>query len=334
MIGLRGAASRGLGAHGLMAANSVDTTPRNILITANSSSGVSGETLNPVVYFDFISSAASYTGRTCTANAPHNDTWIIEGANRGLNPGNITYTGNKTLRFNLDPAESLTSFSCTTNSLAGVFPDISRCSALTSFDIGTNAITGTVCNLDKLTALQSFACAANPGLGGAFPSLARNTALLTISARSCAFTGAPPSIATCTLMQTVDVALNAFTGAIPAFGANTALTSYNCRTCTTLSGSIPSLSGCTSLASFFGYDNSITGVVGGFAVPATLIDFEVQNNLLTQAAVDAILAAFVLAGATGAYTLNVGGTGNAAPSLAGAADKSTLQGRGWTVTTN
>lgn len=324
---------RGLGGRGLMVKPDQPIGPRNPLMSANGGD-TGGIFVQTAVYFDFVSTGTAYTGRTCTATAPHNDTWIIEGANRGLNPGNVTYTGNKTLRFNLDPATSLTAFSCTTNTLAGVFPDISNCTALTSFDIGTNAITGTICNLDKLTALQSFACAGNPGLGGAWPSLTRNTALLTIAARSCAFTGAPPSIATCTLMQTVDVALNAFTGAIPAFGANTALTSYNCRTCATLNGSIPTLSGCTALASFFGYDNAITGVAAGFAVAAALHDFEVQNNLLSQAAVDAILAAFVLAGATGAYTLNVGGTGNAAPSLAGAADKSTLQGRGWTVTTN
>ena len=67
----------------------------------------------------------------------------------------------------------------------------------------------------------------------------------------------------------------------------------------------------------------------------TLGDFQAQNNLLTQAAVDAILAAFVAANrTTGTRILNLGGTGNAAPSATGVTDKNTLISRGWTVTTN
>jgi hypothetical protein len=54
--------------------------------------------------------------------------------------------------------------------------------------------------------------------------------------------------------------------------------------------------------------------------------------------VNAILAAFVAAGrvktATNTCTLNLGGTGNAAPTGQGITDKQTLQARGWTVTTN
>jgi hypothetical protein len=313
------------------------TAPRELIdvyASANSASGTSGQPLDAVVYFDFVSTGTGFTDRGCSSNAPYRSTWNIEGVDRGLNPGNITYAGNKVLRFVLDPAENLVEFNCTTNTLVGLFPDISRCVSLTLFDIGSNSITGSICNLDNARALQYLSCANNVGLGGLWPSLANNVALLGISARGCAFTGAPPSIATCTLIQSVDIAINSFNGSIPAFGANAALTSYNCRTNTTISGNIPSLSTCTTLASFFGYDNSLTGVVGGFAVPASLTTFDVSNNLLTQAAVDAILLAFVTAGASGAYTLNVNGTGNAVPSLAGQSSKSTLQGRGWTVGTN
>jgi hypothetical protein len=38
--------------------------------------------------------------------------------------------------------------------------------------------------------------------------------------------------------------------------------------------------------------------------------------------------------ANGQVLLNLGGTGNAAPSSAGVTDKNTLISRGWTVTTN
>jgi hypothetical protein len=60
-----------------------------------------------------------------------------------------------------------------------------------------------------------------------------------------------------------------------------------------------------------------------------------SSNLFTQAAIDAILAAFVTAGrVSGTRTLNLGGTGNASPSVAGLASVSTLVTRGWTVTYN
>jgi len=336
---LRGATSRGFTCSGVRASNAVDVAPRDYLsplvASVSSSTGGAGVSPSMAVIFDFTSAGVSYTSKTSTAlTAKNNATWIIEGVNVGINPGVVALSGNKTLRFIADPPACLTAFNCNTNTLSGSFPEINNCVNLTTFDVGVNSITGSVCSLLLLTSLQNFACSSNAGLGGAFPSLANCAALLTLSCRSCAFTGSPPSIAANPLVTSVDFALNAFTGSIPAFGANTALTTYNCRTCTTISGNIPSLSGCTSLASFFAYDNALTGVVGGFAVPATLTDFEAQNNLLTQAAVDAILAAFVTAGASGAYILNVGGTGNAAPSAGGATSKTTLQGRGWTVTTN
>ena len=62
-----------------------------------------------------------------------------------------------------------------------------------------------------------------------------------------------------------------------------------------------------------------------------------QNNLLTSTAVNAVLAALVAAGrtsASGTCVVNVGGTGNAAPTGQGITDKATLISRGWTVTTN
>ena len=60
-----------------------------------------------------------------------------------------------------------------------------------------------------------------------------------------------------------------------------------------------------------------------------------SGNLLTQAAVDAILHQIVLNGLTGG-ALNLGGVGNAAPSAAGLADKAILEALvpPWTVTTN
>ena len=82
------------------------------------------------------------------------------------------------------------------------------------------------------------------------------------------------------------------------------------------------------------YTNQLTGYAGG-GVSITLGDFQAQDNLLTEAAVDAILADFVAANkTTGTRVLNIGGTGNATPSATGLTDKATLVSRGWTVTTN
>jgi len=128
-------------------------------------------------------------------------------------------------------------------------------------------------------------------------------------------------------------ATNQLTGSIPSLSTNTALTYFSCNT-NQLTGSIPSLATNTALTYFNCATNQLTGYAGG-GVSITLGEFYAQNNLLTQAAVDAILADFVAANkTTGTRILNLGGTGNATPSAGGLADKATLVSRGWTVTTN
>ena len=135
------------------------------------------------------------------------------------------------------------------------------------------------------------------------------------------------------LLSVFNCNTNQLTGSIPSLSANTALTQFYCYS-NLLTGSIPSLSANTALNTFYCYSNQITGFSGG-TVSNTLGDFRAQNNLLTQSAVDAILAAFDAAGRnSGTRTLNLGGTGNAAPSAAGLVSKSNLVAKGWTVTTN
>lgn len=156
------------------------------------------------------------------------------------------------------------------------------------------------------------------------------------SLRNNALTGTFPDLAGCTSLSAIDCAINALTGSLPSFDSLVSLTSVNIRT-NALSGDIPSLGRNTALTQIFGYTNQFTGIVSGFAVPPSLGDFEFNLCALTQAAVDAILAAFVAAGRTsanGACVLRIDGLGNAAPSAAGAASKATLAARGWTVITN
>ena len=79
------------------------------------------------------------------------------------------------------------------------------------------------------------------------------------------------------------------------------------------------------------HSNSLTSVTLT-GCPA-LLSMDFSSNLLAQAAVDSILAAVDGFG-TSSGTLNLAGTGNAAPSAAGTTHKTNLTGRGWTVTTN
>ena len=89
-----------------------------------------------------------------------------------------------------------------------------------------------------------------------------------------------------------------------------------------MSGNIPSLSGLNSLQFFHCWNQlgtqRLTGFDGG-PVSNTLGNFQAQNNQLNQSSVNGILSAFVVANSslTGAKILNVGGTGNVAPSYTG-----------------
>jgi hypothetical protein len=79
------------------------------------------------------------------------------------------------------------------------------------------------------------------------------------------------------------------------------------------------------------HDNEITTVT--LSGSPVISEITLQNNLLSQAQVDAVLV-HLAGGAVSNGTCNIGGTGNAAPSATGSAAVATLQARGWTVTTN
>jgi|WetSurMetagenome_2_1015567.scaffolds.fasta_scaffold38855_5 hypothetical protein len=278
--------------------------------TINEGAG-SSATGDPLMYdFAFMSSAASYTGRTMTAAAGAVVTWTIEGASYStITAPTVTLSGNKKIFFRVDPASKLSTFVVNQNSLSGYLPSLANFTAMTVFNCYSNSLIGQ------------------------FPDLTANTLLSTLDISSNQFTGAVPNTLSLAALRYCQFRSNLFTGAVPDLSANTQLVTYYCSL-NQLSGDIPSLSASAGLTTVEFYSNQFTGVAAGFAVPASLHAATFQNNLLTQGAVDAILAAFVLAAASGAYTLNIGGTGNATPSAAGLTDKATLQGRGWTVTTN
>ena len=224
-------------------------------------------------------------------------------------PVTRTYTlvNGNSINIHPDDNTALTQFLCYNNQLTGSIPDFSSNTALTLFYCYNNQLTGSIPDLSSNTALTRLYCNANQ-LTGSIPDLSSNTALTYFYCYTNQLTGSIPSLSSNGGMDQFRCDSNQLTGSIPDLSSNTALTQIHCQY------------------------NQLTGFAGG-TVSATLLNFQAQYNLLTEAAVDSILAAFVAAGASNG-TLNLGGTGNATPSATGLTDKATLQGRGWTVTTN
>jgi hypothetical protein len=226
----------------------------------------------------------------------------------------------------------------------GAFPDLSAITTLATVNINNSSLTGSNLNLSALTNLATLSIHSNL-LSGAFPILptGANSKLNSINLgqnKTTRFTGAPPLLTDHPVCTSLGYSNNDATGPIQDLSVRPTLTSFWCYG-NFHTGNIPNLSSNTALAVFRAEaqrgTTKLTGFAGG-TVSATLGDFRANSNQLTAAAVNAILAAFVAAGrvktATNTCTLNLGGTGNAAPTGQGITDKATLQSRGWTVTTN
>jgi len=100
-----------------------------------------------------------------------------------------------------------------------------------------------------------------------------------------------------------------------------------------LSGSFGDVTIPTNLATTYVNSNQLTYPSTGkclSTVTKNSAKWYMLNNGMVQGHVDNVLADLVTSGTTGG-TLNIAGS-NAAPSAAGLANKTTLEGRGWTVT--
>jgi hypothetical protein len=226
----------------------------------------------------------------------------------------------------------------------GAFPDLSAITTLVTVSINNSSLTGSNLNLSALTNLTSLNIHSNL-LSGAFPILptGANSKLATINVgqnKSTRFTGTPPLLTDHPACTSLSYHYNDVAGPIQDLSVRPTLTNFWCLGCLH-TGNIPNLSSNTALAIFRVSGQRGTTKLTGFAggtVSATLGDFWADSNQLPAAAVNAILAAFVAAGRvktpTNTCTIQLGGTGNAAPTGQGITDKATLQSRGWTVTTN
>lgn len=212
---------------------------------------------------------------------------------------------------------------------SGSLPSLSANTALQYFDCSFNPLTGNLPDLSANTELIEFYCYRNGFLSGEIPNLSANTKLRTFECFGNSFTGSPPVLPSS--VSKFLCRINKLNGSIPNFPTVTSLQNYDCSA-NDLVGNIPSLSSINTLNNFACSNNKLTGFSGG--VHFGLLQLTAQNNLLTQSAVDAILAAFVAANASSGY-LNLGGTGNAAPTGGqNNSNRLTLLSRGWTVTVN
>ncbi len=123
--------------------------------------------------------------------------------------------------------------------------------------------------------------------------------------------------------------LNCYRNSLTVLDVST-FTSLASLSCSQNSLSILDVAALTSLATLYCDTNSISTLE--VAALTVLTTFECHDNGMDETNVDKILADLVTAGANNG-TLRIDGT-NAAPSGAGAASKTTLQGRGWGVTTS
>ena len=263
-------------------------------------------------------------------------------------------------------------FAASTNnryaSLTGQFPvNLSHLTKLESLRINNTSLSSTeVVNLSGCTLLKDIRIQ-NSALSGnhpILPSYAGSLTLinvqggLTLKQR---FTGNIPQLSSFPNLIEYTGSFNYFTGETPTLDYNPNLQRFLVGGVNPANKGgltkINSLSGATSLQTFVASVNSLSGDLPYLGNNRALVDFQVQtnslsggtfgpvlstlgnfvasSNILSQTAVDGILSSFAAAGRnSGTRVLNIGGSGNQAPSQAGIANKNILTSRGWTVTTN
>ena len=185
--------------------------------------------------------------------------------------------------------------------------------------------------VSDVTAITSFSCI-NDDVTGNSPDISKLVNLTEVDFSDNSYKGSLPDISRLVNLSSWKSNGNSFIGSLPDISGLTSLTSW-ISAFNQNSGDLPDISGCINLVTWRTHSNKHTGVAFT-SLPSSIQTFRIDSNLLTQAAVDEILCSLDDAGASGAYTCNVGGTGNAAPSAAGTACAGSLTGKGWTVTVN
>jgi Leucine-rich repeat (LRR) protein len=193
---------------------------------------------------------------------------------------------------------------------------------------------------------------------GDIPSLGSNSNLTTLILSGNNFTGSMPNLASNPNIYQVDVSFNALSGSVPAFKDlrnlyylflyNNEFTSLNTfRNLSSLqffyahnnkiAGQIPSFAGCPNLFYLILFNNLLTNYTpGGFATNYNLRYLDLSGNLLTEQAVNQIIADLLTNYNTvkrGGVTVNLRG-GNALPSEVALDSIDILRSKGWSIVFN
>jgi len=202
-------------------------------------------------------------------------------------------------------------------------PDLSKLVNLDTLYLKTNRFTS-LQTISHLTKLYIYDASANSINGSGLPTPPVSAALDTFSVStetynsSIGLTGSIPAFPGCTNIRKIYCHENSLSGTIPSFAENTKLTDVRMQT------------------------NQLTGYVsGGFATQKSLATLNIVSNLLSQTAVDNILADLVTSLSIpdrATCTLTLGGevvtSRNGIASSSGSADITTLKAAGWTVLAN
>ena len=300
-------------------------TNTNVTRTLGRSSGITLYSTGLVTAINTQSSTSAVLGGNVDVSNLPNLTQLtisscgvssLTGYEKNTNLQVVSFTNNAnsttlTLPSSLSLMTSLTQFICTGSNITGTCPSLNGLVNLSIVRVNNNSLSGSLPTLQGLTGLTSFLCEANQ------------------------FTGSMPNLVGLSTLQSFDCGNNNLTGGMSALGGLAVVSYFSCYS-NQFTGSISSLNGRANLSTFLCYDNQFTGM-NGSSVPAIMGNFRANDNLLEEAEVNKILSWFVAANkTTGTRILNLGGTGNAAPTGQGLTDKATLlsSARGWTVITN
>ncbi len=204
---------------------------------------------------------------------------------------------------------------------------------LTELVIRQTLITGTFPPVNTCPLLADITCR-NTSLSGNLPDFSLLPNLNRIEMDDCLFTGSVPDYSGCSLLTVIRLAGNLLSGSIPSMFNLAVLDNFYIAGCG-LSGTIPSLSNCLVLRVFDISGNAFS-VYTSSVIALTCVSFLALSNSFADTEVNKVLANFALniSSRPTVGTINLSGTGMAAPTGQGIIDAAAIRARGWTVTTN
>ena len=217
------------------------------------------------------------------------------------------------------------------NQLSGLFSDVTLPTGLTYLHLYNNQLAGLLSDATLPTGLTYLHLAINQ-LAGLLSDVTFPSGLTYLNLAVNQLVGLLSDVTFPSGLTFLNLHDNQLSGLLSDVTLPTGLTQLNLGA-NQLSGSFGDVTIPVNLATTYVYNNQLTYPSAGkclSTVTKNSARWYMQSNGMVQGHVDNVLADLVTSGTTGG-TLNIAGS-NAAPSAAGLANKTTLEGRGWTVT--